>query len=320
MPQSAEETNLPPILNLQNLVKDFSGKRAVDHVSLTLNRGQILGLLGPNGAGKTTIIRMIMNIIAPDNGSILVMGQHFSEHLKDRIGYLPEERGLYRKMRVIEILDFFGRLKSMNRKAILRQGEILLKRFDLFDHRSQRVEELSKGMSQKLQFIISILHNPDILILDEPFSGLDPVNIETVKDIIFELKNRGISIIFSTHLMAYAEKIVDSVVMIHKGKKVLDGTLSQIRACHGKQVVRVNYEGDAGFVSQLDYVHAVSYFGREMEITLDGKESRQLLLQDLVPRLDIQGFELSDPSLNNIFIRQLKEKSQAAQPVLGAEV
>ena len=320
MPQSAEENNLPPILHLRDLVKDFSGKRAVDHVSLTLNRGQILGLLGPNGAGKTTIIRMIMNIIAPDNGSILVMGQHFSEHLKDRIGYLPEERGLYRKMRVIEILDFFGRLKSMNRKAILRQGEILLKRFDLFDHRSQRVEELSKGMSQKLQFIISILHNPDILILDEPFSGLDPVNIETVKDIIFELKNRGISIIFSTHLMAYAEKIVDSVVMIHKGKKVLDGTLSQIRACHGKQVVRVNYEGDAGFVSQLDYVHAVSYFGREMEITLDGKESRQLLLQDLVPRLDIQGFELSDPSLNNIFIRQLKEKSQAAQPVLGAEV
>ena len=319
MSQSTEKMDLPPILHLRDLVKDFSGKRAVDHVSLTLSRGQILGLLGPNGAGKTTIIRMIMNIIAPDDGSILIMGQHFSEPLKDRIGYLPEERGLYRKMKVIEILDFFGRLKSMSRKAIRHQGGILLKRFDLYDHRFQRVEELSKGMSQKLQFIISILHNPDILILDEPFSGLDPVNIETVKDIIFELKHRGISIIFSTHLMAYAEKIVDTVVMIHKGKKVLDGTLSQIRARHGQRIVRVNYEGDAEFVSQLDYVRSVSYFGREMEITLDGDESRRFLLRDLVPRIDIHGFELSDPSLNNIFIRQLKGKSQVAQSASGAK-
>ncbi|MDY0296509.1 MAG: ATP-binding cassette domain-containing protein [Acidobacteriota bacterium] len=299
----------PAILELCHLVKDFDTKRAVDNVSFSLQRGQILGLLGPNGAGKTTTIRMIMNIIAPDSGEIRILGESFSEALKDRIGYLPEERGLYRKMTIDQNLDFFGRLKGMDRKTIFPRSSELLEKFDLIRHRGQRMEELSKGMGQKLQFIVAILHAPDLLILDEPFSGLDPVNIEKVKDTILELKRSGISVIFSTHLMAYAEKIVDTVVMIHEGRKVLDGPLSRIQAQHGRRLARIIYDGDGGFVSQLDYVRHVSDYGREMEIELAGDNQRQQLLRDLVTRLDIHHFEMSDPSLHNIFLRQVDSKS-----------
>ncbi|MBN1197228.1 MAG: ATP-binding cassette domain-containing protein [Candidatus Aminicenantes bacterium] len=307
------------MLELDNLVKDFDTKRAVDRVSFSLQRGQILGLLGPNGAGKTTTIRMIMNIIAPDSGEIRIMGERFSETLKDRIGYLPEERGLYRKMTIRENLDFFGRLKGMDKKKITSRGDELLREFDLIRHRERRMEELSKGMSQKLQFIISILHSPDLLILDEPFSGLDPVNIEKVKDCILEQKRHNVSIIFSTHLMAYAEKIVDTVVMIHQGHKVLDGSLSFIRAQHGRRLARIVYDGDGAFVTNLDYVHAVSDYGREMEIELASDDHRQRLLRDLVTHLDIHHFEMSDPSLHSVFLRKAEIKSLDDLEVGGRE-
>jgi len=301
-----------PVLELHNLIKDFDTKRAVDNVSFSHHSGQVLGLLGPNGAGKTTTIRMIMNIIAPDSGEIRVFGEVFSESLKDRIGYLPEERGLYRKLTVNEILLFFGRLKGMKRSNITERGNLLLNQFDLFQYRDRRLEELSRGMSQKLQFIIAILHDPDLLILDEPFSGLDPVNIDKVKDTILEQKRRGVSIIFSTHLMAYAEKIVDSVIMIHHGRKVLDGPLSHIQSRYGQRLARIVYDGNADFVSGLDYVHKVSDYGREMEIELDCDQHRQRLLQDLVSRLDIHHFEMSDPSLQNIFLRLAKTEGPHA--------
>lgn len=309
--------SLPPVLELRNLVKDFDTKRAVDHVSFDHHRGQILGLLGPNGAGKTTTIRMIMNIIAPDSGEIRVLDQAFSEPLKDRIGYLPEERGLYRKLTVTEILDFFGRLKGMKRREIAEKGYQLLKQFDLYRYRDRKLEELSRGMSQKLQFIIAILHEPDLLILDEPFSGLDPVNIEKVKNKILDLKRRGVSIIFSTHLMAYAEKIVDSVIMIHQGKKVLDGPLSGIRSEHGRRLARIVYDGNAEFVADLEYVEQVSDYGREMEIELAGEEHRRRLLRELVTRLDIHHFEMSDPSLHNIFLRQVETPPEKEDPAEG---
>ena len=304
-----------PVLELRSLVKDFDTKRAVDDVSFDHHRGQILGLLGPNGAGKTTTIRMIMNIIAPDSGEIRVLGQRFSEPLKDRIGYLPEERGLYRKLTVNEILDFFGRLKGMNRRVISGKAKRLLEQFDLYRYRDRKLEELSRGMSQKLQFIIAVLHEPDLLILDEPFSGLDPVNIEKVKDKILDLKRQGVSIIFSTHLMAYAEKIVDSVVMIHQGKKVLDGPLSGIQSEYGRRIARVVYDGNAAFVTDLAYVDRVSDYGREMEIQLKGEEHRRHLLRDLVARLDILHFEMTDPSLHNIFLRQVEGRPQNGVPL-----
>jgi len=294
-------------LELEHLVKDFQDKRAVDDVSLEMKRGEILGLLGPNGAGKTTTMRMIMNIIAPDSGTIKILGENFSERLKEKIGYLPEERGLYRKMKVSEILEFFGELKGMKPAEIKSKGKDLLKKFSLENYWDKKVEELSKGMAQKLQFIVTIIHSPDLLILDEPFSGLDPLNIELVKDIIREKKKEGVSIIFSTHLMDYAEKIVDAVVMIDKGKKVLDGSLSEVKAEFGTKFVRVNYEGDSSFVSALDYVKQVRDYGNEMEIELGDLNLKDTLLKELVSRVSVNGFQVTEASLNHIFIRKVKE-------------
>ncbi len=291
------------MLELKNLVKDFDGKRAVDNISITLKRGEILGLLGPNGAGKTTTIRMIMNIIAPDSGEIKILGEKFNEKLKDRIGYLPEERGLYRKMKVSETLQFFGRLKGMNKSNIKERGEELLKKFDLYDYYEKKIEELSKGMAQKLQIITTIIHSPDLLILDEPFSGLDPVNIELVTNLILEMKRRGITIIFSTHLMDYAEKIVDSIVMVNKGKKVIDGNLNDVKSEYGTKFVRINYEGNGKFVSSLSYVKGVRDYGKEMEIELADIKDKDKLLKDLISKLSINSLSLTEPSLNNIFIR-----------------
>jgi ABC-2 type transport system ATP-binding protein len=295
------------VLELEHLVKDFNGKKAVDDVSLKLKQGEILGLLGPNGAGKTTTMRMIMDIIAPDSGTIKILGENFSEKLKNKIGYLPEERGLYRKLKVSEILEFFGELKGMKTGEIKSKGKELVKEFDLENYYDKKVEELSKGMAQKLQFITTIIHAPDLLILDEPFSGLDPVNIELVKDIILAKKKEGISIIFSTHLMAYAEKIVDAVVMINQGQKVIDGYLSDVKSQFGTKFVKVNYEGDSAFVASLDYVKNVKDYGNEMEVELEDIKNKGRLLKDLVSRVSVNGFQVTEPSLNNIFIHKVNE-------------
>jgi ABC-2 type transport system ATP-binding protein len=294
-------------LSLTDLVKDFDGKRAVDTISFTVKRGEILGLLGPNGAGKTTTMRMVMNIIAPDSGSVELLGESFSEKMKDRIGYLPEERGLYRKLKVMDTLLFLGELKGMKAAAIKERGRALLKQFQLGGYEEKKVEELSKGMAQKLQFIATILHDPELLILDEPFSGLDPLNIELVKDIILQRKREGTTIIYSTHLMEYAEKTVDSLVMIDKGRKVIDGTLAAVKAEYGRKFVTVKYDGDARFVSGLPYIRSCRDSGREMEVELDDLSKREQLLRDLLGRVDVIGFQLSEPSLQNIFIRKVEE-------------
>lgn len=295
------------VLELDNLVKDFNGKRAVDNISLKLKRSEIMGLLGPNGAGKTTTLRMILNIIAPDSGTIKILGQDFSEKIKEHIGFLPEERGLYRKMKVSETLIFFGQLKGMKSEDIKTRGMALLKKFDLADYYDKKVEELSKGMAQKLQFITTILHSPGLLILDEPFAGLDPVNIELVKDIILEKKREGITIIFSTHLMEYAEKIVDSVVMINNGKKVIDGSLSDVKAEYGTKFIKVKYDGNASFVSALDYVKGVRDYGNEMEIEPTDIAVKDKLLKAMMEKVSINGFQVTEPSLNHIFIRKVNE-------------
>ncbi len=294
-------------LILTDLVKDFGDKRAVDHISMSVRRGEILGLLGPNGAGKTTTIRMVMNIIAPDTGKIEILGENFSEKMKNKIGYLPEERGIYRKMKVMDILCFLGELKGMKAADIREKGKRLLLKFGLEGYEQKKAEELSKGMAQKLQFIATILHSPELLILDEPFSGLDPMNIELVKDIMLEKKKEGVSIIFSTHLMEYAEKTVDSVVMIDRGKKVLDGRLSDIKAMYGRKFVKIEYEGDPNFLTGLDYIKSVRDYGREMEIELNDISLKGRLLKDLAERTTINSFQLAEPSLNNIFLQKAKE-------------
>jgi ABC-2 type transport system ATP-binding protein len=250
---------------------------------------------------------MVMNIIAPDSGSVEILGESFSEKVKDHIGYLPEERGLYRKLKIMDTLLFFGELKGMKAAAVKERGRKLLKQFQLEGYEEKKVEELSKGMAQKLQFIVTILHDPELLILDEPFSGLDPMNIELVKDIILERKREGKTIIYSTHLMEYAEKTVDALVMIDRGRKVLDGTLAAVKANYGRKFVKVQYEGDARFVAGLPYIRSCRDSGREMEVELDDLTSRELLLRDLLGRVAINGFTLSEPSLQNIFISKVQE-------------
>jgi ABC-2 type transport system ATP-binding protein len=298
-------------LSLQDLVKNFDGKRAVDGISFAVRKGEILGLLGPNGAGKTTTMRMVMDIIAPDAGHIEILGRKFSEAVKDRIGYLPEERGLYRKLKVMDTLLFFGELKGMKAAVARERGRALLRQFQLQGYEDKKVEELSKGMAQKLQFIVTILHDPELLILDEPFSGLDPLNIELVKDIILERKREGKTIIYSTHLMDYAEKTVDSLVMIDQGRKVLDGSLAAVKAEYGQKSIKVQYEGDARFVAGLPYVRSCRDSGREMEIEIDDLSQRERLLRDLLGRVAVNGFVLSEPSLQNIFIRKVQEGAGA---------
>jgi ABC-2 type transport system ATP-binding protein len=294
-------------LLLKDLVKDFDGKRAVDHISFTARKGEILGLLGPNGAGKTTTIRMVMNIIAPDQGSIEILGRPFTEQMKDRIGYLPEERGLYRKMKAMDVLVFLGELKGLKANLIREKGRQLLKQFDLESYEQKKIEELSKGMAQKLQIIATILPEPELLILDEPFSGLDPVNIELVTRILLAKKKEGVAIIFSTHLMEYAEQMVDSVIMINQGRKVLDGKLSEIKAQYGKKFIRIEYEGDGGFIAGLDYVKGCKDYGREMEIELADLSNKNRLLKELSARISLNAFQLTEPSLQHIFIRKVNE-------------
>jgi ABC-2 type transport system ATP-binding protein len=298
-------------LSLHDLVKDFDGKRAVDHISFAVKRGEILGLLGPNGAGKTTTIRMVMDIIAPDAGRVEILGEGLSDKVKDRIGFLTEERGLYRKLKVMDTLLFFGELKGMKAAAVRERGRRLLQQFQLAGYEERKVEELSKGMAQKLQFITTILHDPELLILDEPFSGLDPLNIELIQGIILERKRAGTTIIYSTHLMEYAEKTVDSLVMIDQGRKVLDGTLATVKAEYGQKFIRLQYEGDARFVAGLPYVRSCRDSGREMEIELEDLTKREQLLRDLLGKVTINGFQLSEPSLQNIFIRKVQEGAGA---------
>jgi len=298
-------------LALQDLVKDFDGKRAVDGISFTARKGEILGLLGPNGAGKTTTIRMIMNIIAPDQGTIEILGRPFSEKMKDAIGYLPEERGLYRKMKIIDVLVFFGELKGLRSDAIRASGRLLLRQFGLEPYENKKVEELSKGMAQKLQIIATILHQPQLLILDEPFSGLDPLNIELVTGILLEKKKEGVAIILSTHLMEYAEKIVDAVVLISQGRKVLDGKLTDIKAQYGRKFIRIEYEGDCAFMPGLDYVKGYKDYGREMEIELFDLADKNRLLKELSLRLSLNAFQMTEPSLQHIFIRKVNEGATA---------
>ncbi len=300
-------------LSLHELVKDFDGKRAVDGISFAVKRGEILGLLGPNGAGKTTTMRMVLDIIAPDSGRVEVLGRPLSQAVKDRIGYLPEERGLYRKLKVMDTLLFFGELKGMKPAAARERGRRLLQQFQLDGYEEKKVEELSKGMAQKLQFITTILHDPELLILDEPFSGLDPLNIELVKDIILARKREGMTIIYSTHLMEYAEKTVDSLVMINQGRKVLDGSLAAVKAEYGQRFVKVQVEGDARFVAGLPYVRSLRDSGRELEVELDdlSPARREQLLRDLLGRVAVNGFALSEPSLQNIFIRKVQEGAGA---------
>jgi ABC-2 type transport system ATP-binding protein len=296
------------VVNLSHVTKHFDTVKAVDGISFTIKHGTIYGLLGPNGAGKTTAIRMMMRIIYPDSGSIEIFGKPLKDVPKDRIGYLPEERGVYRKMKVIDLLTFFGEIKSMKPRAARRAGWEWLARLELAETGTKKVEELSKGMQQKVQFIATVMHAPDLIILDEPFSGLDPVNANILKDIILEFHRKGHTIVFSTHMMEQVEKLCLEICLINKGRKVLEGPLADVKKSYGHNAVTIRFEGDGAFLAGMPQVASANDYGSELFLRLKDGADPDEILQEAVGRVRVQKFEVSEPSIHDIFVEQVAAK------------
>ena len=297
-----------PTLIVDHVTKRFGDFTAVDDLSLQVHRGRVFGLIGPNGAGKTTTIRMIVNITVPDSGGIQLFGQPMSSQLQDRIGYLPEERGLYRKMKVGEQLRFFAELKDVRGKDADERINKWLAKLQLTEWKNKRAKDLSKGMQQKVQFITAVIHDPDLLILDEPFSGLDPVNVEVMQQTILEKKAEGKTIILSTHQMEIAERLCDDVCMINRSHKVLDGKLREIRRSFSRNAVELQITGGDGVLDDPSLVANVRENGDDREVLLAPGADAQTLLKRLVASgAVINKFELAEPSLHDIFIAKVRE-------------
>ncbi len=298
----------PLVVEIANITKRFAGHVAVTDLSLTVPQGAVYGQHGPNGAGKTTSIRMLMDITIPDEGTVRLFGdERGGRHHSVRIGYLPEERGLYRKMKVRDVLVFLAETKGVPRARAAAKADEWLARLGLAEWRLRQVEELSKGMQQKVQFIGTMLHQPELLVLDEPFSGLDPINQQALKDIIVQLSRTGTTIIFSTHQMEVAEKICDHVCIIARGRKVLDGPLAEVKRAHGGTHVAVAFEDAADGAAAMrvigDLVEAADDSGMSAELELrDGADPQQLLERLMQLRLRLRRFERIEPSLHRIFI------------------
>jgi len=293
-------------LVLSGVTKRFDEFTAVSDLSLAVRPGRIFGLIGPNGAGKTTTIRMIVNITAPDSGKIELFGQRMGRELQNRIGYLPEERGLYKKMRVDEQLRFFGELKNLSRKEADESIDHWLAKLKLTEWKKKKTDELSKGMQQKIQFITAVIHDPDLLILDEPFSGLDPVNVELLKDVVLELKASGKTIIFSTHLMEQAEKMCDDICLINRSRKILDGSLREVKQSFGRNSVALRVEGGDDVLEDKTLVAKLEQHSDEVEALLaDGADAQELLRRLIAAKARVTKFELVEPSLNDIFIEKV---------------
>jgi ABC-2 type transport system ATP-binding protein len=288
-------------VELHQVTKTFGNHVAVDDLSLQVPAGTVYGFIGPNGSGKTTTLRMIMRILHPDRGVIHVLGEQSFRAASDRVGYLPEERGLYKQMKVRDILRFYAELKGFrnSRSAI----DAWLKRLELAAWADKKVQTLSKGMSQKVQFIATVIAKPELVLLDEPFSGLDPVNTEVLREAVLDLKRDGTTVIFSTHDMAVAEKMCDFIFMIYKGRKVLDGTLESIQDAYGSDTVRVRLEGNGTPLDDLPGVVKATDFGRWQELRLQRGSDPQRLLANLMSRGQVRHFELARPSLHDIFVR-----------------
>jgi ABC-2 type transport system ATP-binding protein len=299
---------LNPTLKVRNVTKQFDNFVAVDNLSLDVLPGRIYGLLGPNGAGKTTTIRMVVNITAPDSGSVELFGQTMNPDLQNRVGYLPEERGLYKRMKVVDQLRFFGELKGLRSGDALRRIDEWLKRVKLTEWRDKKASDLSKGMQQKIQFVAAVLHDPELIILDEPFSGLDPVNAELLTELVLDLKSQGKAIIFSTHQMEIAERICDDICLINRSKKVLSGTLREVKRGFGKDAVSLRVEGGDAVLQAEPYASRLNPLSDGVEVGVDDSESAQELLRRLIESgAVVSKFELVEPSLKEIFISKVAE-------------
>jgi ABC-2 type transport system ATP-binding protein len=298
---------------LRDVVKEFDGFRAVDGITLDISAGGIFGLLGPNGAGKTTTIRMIMDIIRPDTGTITVLGAPSHQNVRHNVGYLPEERGLYKKMKVLDMLEFLGTLTGSSPRDARREASGWLERLEIADWAAKKNEELSKGMQQKIQFAAAVLGKPKVLILDEPFSGMDPVNQNLFKDTILEINRQGTTIVFSTHQMETAERLCKVIALINKGKLVLSGSLAKVKEGFGKNSLLIEYEGDGDFLGTLSGVARVDAYGSYSEVRLEAGADPQAVFRAIAGRLRVSKFEIVAPTLHNIFIEKV---GAASTPVM----
>jgi len=294
---------VPAALEVSRISKTFNGNWAVRELSFAVQEGSIYGLLGPNGAGKTTTLRMLLDILAPDSGAVSLFGQPFRREALRRIGYLPEERGLYRKMKVGEMLVFLGLIRGLDRPAAREAAGRWMKRLEMQGWENKKVEELSKGMQQKVQFAATLLHDPDLIILDEPFAGLDPVNTVMLKDVMLELERAGKTIIFSTHQMEQVERLCEAICLVNRGESVLEGNLREIKGSFGRNTVVADVEGDWGFLRSLPGVRDVVDTGNCVEIKLLPEGNAQAVLAAMLPRLKVNRFEVTEPSLEEIFLR-----------------
>jgi ABC-2 type transport system ATP-binding protein len=296
-------------LRVENVSKRFGEFTAVDDLSFEVRAGRVFGFLGPNGAGKTTTIRMIVGITAPDEGRIELFGQKISAETQDKIGYLPEERGLYKKMKVLEQLRYFAALKGVSQAQADERIDFWLERMRLAEWKTKKTSDLSKGMSQKIQFIATVLHDPDLLILDEPFSGLDPVNVEFLIEVVAELKAQHKTIIFSTHLMETAERLCDDIILINRSRRVLGGTLRQVKESFGKNMIALRAEGGEAVLADETLVAKIVEHADEKELLLAENADAQTLLKKLLEAgARVSKFEEIEPSLNDIFIEKVTER------------
>jgi ABC-2 type transport system ATP-binding protein len=293
-------------LRVENATKRFGDFTAVENLSFEVKAGRVFGFLGPNGAGKTTTIRMIVGITAPDEGKIELFGENFSGDLQNRIGYLPEERGLYKKMKILDQLRYFAALKNVPQKEADKRIDFWLERMNLGEWKKKKTTDLSKGMQQKVQFIATVLHNPDLLILDEPFSGLDPINVEFMIEVISEFKTQDKTIIFSTHLMESAERLCSDILLINKSRKVISGTLREVKGSFGKNLIALRVVGGENVLEDKTLVAKIIEHADEKEIQLAENADAQVLLKKLVESgAIVTKFEQIEPSLNDIFIEQI---------------
>ena len=295
-------------IRLADVTKRFNGVAAVERLTLTVPAGSIYGFIGPNGSGKTTTLRMIMNILLPDEGQISVLGSQASGAARDRVSYLPEERGLYKKMTVRRLLRYYGQLKGRSIGEIDPVIDDWMPRMGMQGWGEKKIETLSKGMSQKVQFVAAVVSKPELLILDEPFSGLDPVNAESLKDAVLEMRRRGTTVVFSTHDMTTAEKMCDRIFMIFKGRKVLDGSLEEIQAQYGFDTVRLRTAGGAAALAGMPGIDVVNDYGQLQEIRLTCDP--QGFLQRLCAKTAVNHFEITRPSLHDIFVRIARPEAE----------
>ncbi len=289
-------------VELRKVRKTYDHFVAVNDLSFQIAPGTVYGLLGPNGAGKTSTLRMMIGTTAPDAGEVWLFGEKFRRKHLHRVGYLPEERGLYRKMKVLEHLVFLAELKGVSAHDASRKAVWWCERLDLANWMQKKVEELSKGMQQKVQFIAALLHDPDLIIMDEPFAGLDPANVVLLKDVLLEVKQAGKTILFSTHRMDQVERLCDAICLINHGNSVLEGNLEQIRASYGRRDVQLEYEGGSEFLEDKDLVQSFNNYGKYVEVRLRPGADPQRLLHEAAARARLNKFELTEPSLEQIFI------------------